>query len=70
MRASDSSVGNAADQFHTTPWAVMISAGSPSQSVSLALCDALAAAEVGPSPISRSKGHGLNNHFALQLLFR
>ena len=51
MRASDSSVGGNADQFHTTPWAaVMGSAHGPSQSVSPALCDALIAAEgrLGP----------------------
>jgi hypothetical protein len=42
MRASDSSVGGAAGQFHTTPWAaVMISADGRIQSVSLALCDGL-----------------------------
>jgi hypothetical protein len=42
MRASDSSVGGAADQFHTVDWAaVMVSAVGPSQSVSLALCDRL-----------------------------
>jgi hypothetical protein len=46
MRASDSSVGGAAGQFHATRWAVsMVSAEGPSQSVSLALCDALVAAE-------------------------
>jgi hypothetical protein len=42
MRASDSSVGGAAGQFHTTRWAVeMVSANGPSQSVSLAVCDGL-----------------------------
>jgi hypothetical protein len=44
MRASDSSVGGAADQFHFTRWTVvMVSADGPSQSVFLALCDALVA---------------------------
>ena len=51
MRASDSSVGGTAGQFHTPRWAVaMISADGPSHSVSLALCDALVAAEGGLSP--------------------
>jgi hypothetical protein len=51
MRASDSSVGGAAGQFHTTCWAVvMVSADGPSQSVSLALCDALVGAEGGLKP--------------------
>ena len=46
MRLSDSSVGGGAGQFHTTRWALlMVSAHGPSQSVSLALCDALVAAE-------------------------
>ena len=36
MRASDSSVGGNADQFHTTHWAaVMVSAGGRNQSVTL-----------------------------------
>jgi hypothetical protein len=51
MRTSDSSVGGAAGQFQATSWAVvMVSADVPSQSVSLALCDALIAAEgrLGP----------------------
>jgi hypothetical protein len=48
MRASDSSVGGAAGQFHTSRWAeVMVSADGPSQSVSLELCDPLFAAEGG-----------------------
>jgi hypothetical protein len=51
MRASDSSVKGAVDHFHTTRWAaVMVSADGPSQSVSLALCDVLVAAEGGLSP--------------------
>ena len=51
MRASDSSVGGAAGQFHTTPWAVvMVSADRSSQPESLAFCDALIAAEGGPRP--------------------
>jgi len=42
MRASDSSVGGAAGQFHTPRWAVaMVFADSPSQSVPLALYDGL-----------------------------
>jgi hypothetical protein len=46
MRASDSSVGGAAGKCHTTRWAaVMGSAEGPSQSASLALCDASIAAE-------------------------
>ena len=51
MRASDNSVGGAAGQFHTPRWlAVMVSADGPSQAVSLALYDALVAAEGGLSP--------------------
>jgi hypothetical protein len=51
MRASNSPVGGAAGQFHTTLWAVeMASADGPSQSVSLALCDALVAAAGGLRP--------------------
>jgi hypothetical protein len=51
MRVSDSSVGDAAGQFHTTCWAVvMVPAGSPSQSVSLALCDVSVTAEGGLRP--------------------
>ena len=51
MRVSDSSMGGAAGQFHTTGWAVvMVSADSPSQSVPLALCDAPIAAEGRPRP--------------------
>jgi len=51
MRVSDSSVGGAAGEFHTTGWAVVrVSADGPSQSVSLALRDALVAAEGGPRP--------------------
>jgi hypothetical protein len=51
MRVSGSSVGGAAGQFYTAPWApvVMVSADCPSASVSLALCDALVAAEGGLS---------------------
>jgi hypothetical protein len=46
MRVSDSSVGGGAGQFQTTRWAlVMASAQRPSQSVSLALHDALSLAE-------------------------
>jgi hypothetical protein len=42
MRASDSSVGDGAGQFHTTHWAaIMVSADGPNQSVFLALRDAL-----------------------------
>ena len=45
MRVSDSSVGGAG-QFHTTRWAlVMVSAQRPSQSVSIALHDALSVAK-------------------------
>jgi hypothetical protein len=48
MRVSDSSMGGAASQFHTTLWAVvMVSADSPSQSVALALRDALVPAQRG-----------------------
>jgi hypothetical protein len=51
MKASDSSAGGAAGQFQTTRWTVtMASADGPSQSVSLALCDAPVAAKGGPSP--------------------
>ena len=51
MRASDSSVGGAAGQFHTTPWAVvMVSAGGPSQPIPLEFCDALVAGKGGLSP--------------------
>jgi hypothetical protein len=51
MKVSDSSAGGEAGQFHTTRWAVaMVSADGPSQSVSLAFCDALVAAEGGLSP--------------------
>jgi hypothetical protein len=51
MRASDSSLGSAAGQFHTPRWAVvMVSADGPSQSVSFAPCDALVAAEGGLRP--------------------
>jgi hypothetical protein len=51
MRASDSSVGGAADKCHTPRWtAVMFSANGSTQSVSLALCDAPIAAEGGLSP--------------------
>jgi hypothetical protein len=51
MRASDSSVGGAADKCHTQRWtAVMVSANGSTQSVSLALCDAPIAAEEGLSP--------------------
>jgi hypothetical protein len=51
MRANDSSVGRAAGQFHTTPWAaVMSSADGPSQSALLTLCDALIAAQGRPKP--------------------
>jgi len=49
MRASDSSVGGAAGQFHTTPWAVvMVSAGGASQP--LEFCHALVAGKGGLSP--------------------
>ena len=51
MRASDSSAGGAAGQYHTRRWAVvMVSADAPSQSVSLAFCDPLivAAGELKP----------------------
>jgi hypothetical protein len=48
MRASDSSVGGAAGQFHTARWAVAtVSADGPSQSVSLVPSDALLATEGG-----------------------
>jgi hypothetical protein len=51
MRASDSSVGGAAGQFHTARWVVvMVYAHGLSQSVPLALCDTLVAAEGGPRP--------------------
>ena len=51
MRASDSSAGGNAGQFHAARWAaVMVSADGPSQAVSLALYDALVAAEGGLSP--------------------
>jgi hypothetical protein len=51
MRASDSSVGDAAGQFHTTRWAaVVVSVDGPSQSVTLELGDALVAAEGGRRP--------------------
>jgi hypothetical protein len=51
MRASDSSVEDAAGQFHTTPWAaVMGSVDGPSQSVSLEFCGALVATEEGLRP--------------------
>ena len=45
MRTSDSSVGGAAGQFHTTPWViVMLSADGLRQSVFLVLYNALVAA--------------------------
>jgi hypothetical protein len=48
MRASDSSVGGNAGQFHAARWAaVMVSADGQSQSDSLALCDAPIAAKGG-----------------------
>ena len=51
MRVSDSSVGSGAGQFHTARWAtVLVSAGGPSQSVSLARRDAPVTAEGGLSP--------------------
>ena len=51
MRASDSSVGGAAGQCHTTRWvAVMVSADGQRQLVSLALCDEPVAAVGGLSP--------------------
>jgi hypothetical protein len=51
MRTSDSSGEGAAGQFHTTAWTVVIvSADGERQLVSLALCDALVAAEGGLSP--------------------
>jgi hypothetical protein len=51
MRVSDSSVGGSAGQFHTARWAVvMVFPNGPSQSVPLALCDALMAANGGLSP--------------------
>ena len=51
MRVDDSSVGGAADLFHTTCWAVvMVSADSPSQSLSLAFCDVSVTAEGGLRP--------------------
>jgi hypothetical protein len=51
MRVSDSSMGGAAGQFHTTPRAVvMVPAGGPSQSVPLEFWDALVTAEGGLSP--------------------
>jgi hypothetical protein len=51
MRANKSSAGDAADQFHTTRFVlVMVSAEPPSQSASLALCDAPVAAEGGLRP--------------------
>jgi hypothetical protein len=44
MRASDSSVGGAAGQFHTArSAAAMVFAGGPSKYVSRSLCDALVA---------------------------
>jgi hypothetical protein len=46
MRGTDSSVRGTAGQFHTPRWAmVMVTAGGPSQSVSLVLCDSPIAAE-------------------------
>ena len=51
MRASHSSVRDATGQFHTMRWAlVMVATDGPSQSVSLALCDALIAAKGGLRP--------------------
>ena len=51
MRASDSSVGGAAGQFHTTRRAaVMISAHQANQSASLGLCDVPVVAEGGLRP--------------------
>ena len=48
MNVSDNSAGGEAGQFHSTRWTlVMVSADGPSQSVSLALCDAPIAAEGG-----------------------
>jgi hypothetical protein len=47
MTESDSSVGGAVGQFHTT---VMVPADGPSQSASLALCDAPVTAEEGLRP--------------------
>jgi hypothetical protein len=51
MRASDSSVGDVAGQFHTTrSAAAMVFTGDPSEYVSRSLCDALVAAKGGLSP--------------------
>ena len=51
MRASHSSVGGAAGQFHTMRWAlVMVATDGASQLVSLALCDTPIAAEGVLSP--------------------
>jgi hypothetical protein len=51
MRVSNSSVGGAAGQFHTAPWAVvMVSAEGPSQSVSLAVRGTLVATKGGLRP--------------------
>jgi hypothetical protein len=51
MRVSDSSVGGAAGQFHTTRWAaVVVSVDGTSRSVTLEFCDALVAAKRWLSP--------------------
>ena len=66
MNVSDNSAGGEAGQFHSTRWTlVMVSADGPSQSVSLALCDAPIAAEGGPMAVKAESGGSVERLAAL-----